>query len=112
MKAPKIVNFRDKITLCKIVSTVDSELNRVSQIVPVNTVWAVVEAKSSNVDDTDAGYRPEIHYEIIIRKQAITCDCIQWHGKSLQLTAPWYAIDEKYIMLKAVEVIGYPTEIA
>ena len=110
MKAPKIVEFRDKITLCKLLSNVDSEMNRIQQIVPVQVVWAVVTPKSSNVETTEAGYRPEIHYEIIIRKQAIVCDCIQWNGKTLKLSEPWYPLDTKYIMLKAVETIGYPTE--
>ena len=105
MKAPKIAEFRDKINLCRFVSTVDAELNRIDDIQLVKTVWAVVTAKSSNVDVTTAGFRPEITYEIIIRKQAIVCDCIQWNGKLLKLVEPFYPVDNKYILLKAVEVV-------
>lgn len=105
MKAPKIAEFREKITLCKFVSTVDSELNRVQTAVPVQQVWANVTAKS-NVDITVASNRPELHYQFIIRKQAITCDAIKYRGRLLVLTKPWYEVDNKYIVLEGSEIVG------
>lgn len=105
MKAPTIAEFRDKINLCRFVSTVDAELNRIDDIQIVKTTWANVTAKSSNVEQTAAGFRPEVTYEIIIRKQSIVCDCIQWQGKLLKLVEPYYVVDNKYILMKAVEVV-------
>lgn len=105
MKAPTIAEFRDKINLCRFVSTVDAELNRIDDIQIVKTTWANVTAKSSIVEQTAAGFRPEVTYEIIIRKQSIVCDCIQWQGKLLKLVEPYYVVDNKYIFMKAVEVV-------
>ena len=105
MKAPKIAEFREKITLCRLVSTVDSELNRVETAETVQQVWANVTAKS-NVDTTVASTRPELHYQFIIRKQNIVCDAIKYRGRLLMLTEPWYEIGNKYIVLKAGEIVG------
>ena len=107
---PRIADFRDKITLCRLTSTVDSELNRVYSIVPVQEVWAVVTVKSSNVDETSAGFRPEITYSIIIRRQNVVCDCIRWNNKVLKLAKPIYPLDTKYIQIEAVEINGFPSE--
>ena len=110
MKEPRIADFRDKITLCRLTSTVDSELNRTYNIVPVQTVWAVVTVKSSSVEETNAGFRPEITYSIVIRRQEIVCDCIMWNGKVLKLTKPVYPLDTKYIQIEAVEIDGFPAK--
>lgn len=105
MKAPKIAEFQDKVTLCKIVNTVDSELNRIESVVPLKKVWACVTAKSSVIDTTEAGNRPEIRFNIIIRKQNIECDCVQYRGKTLRLVQPWIEVDNKYILIEAVDII-------
>lgn len=112
MKSPTMADFRDKITLCRLTSTVDGELNRTYSIVPVQEVWAVVTVKSSNVEETNAGFRPETIYSIVIRRQAIVCDCIKWNGKVLKLTKPCYPLDTKYIQIEAVEVNGFPSAIS
>lgn len=106
MKEPTISELRERITLCKITSTVDSELNRVESIVPVQTVWARAEVRSSNVDSTTAGTRPVLRYIFTIRSQSIECDCVQWHGKTLYLNGPWYSISPRYIVIEAVEIAG------
>ena len=105
IKAPTMAEMREKITLCKLVSTVDGELNRIESVVPVQEVWARVEARTTNVDVTAAGSRPEIHYIFTIRKQAIQCDCVQYKGKTLYLTKPYYDVDFKYIVIEAVEIV-------
>lgn len=110
MKSPTMADFRDKITLCRLTSTVDSELNRTYTCVPVQEVWAVVTVKSSSVEETGAGFRPEIIYSIVIRRQEIVCDCIKWNGKVLQLTKPVYPLDTKYIQIEAVEIDGFPAK--
>ena len=110
MKTPKIADFREKIKLCKLVPMVDDELNRTYNIVPVQEVWAVVDVKSSNVEQTASGFRPETTYSIIIRRQTILCDCIKWKDKVLQLTKPCYPLDTKYIAIEAVETNGFPSE--
>ena len=109
---PRIADFRDRITLCRLTSTVDSELNRVYSIVPVQEVWAVVTVKSSNVDETAVGFRPEITYSIVIRRQAIVCDCIMWNGKVLKLSKPVYPLDTKYIQIEAVEINDFPAKVS
>lgn len=106
MKEPTIAELREKITLCKLTSTVDSELNRIETVTPVQTVWARAEVRSSNVDDTTAGTRPELRYIFTIRNQSIQCDCVQWHGKTLYLDRPWYALNQRYIVIEAVEIAG------
>ena len=111
MKTPKIADFREKITLCKLVPNVDEELNRSYDIVPLKTVWAVVDVKSSNVEQVASGFRPETVYSIIIRRQTILCDCIKWQDKVLLLTKPCYPLDTKYIAIEAVETNGFPSEI-
>lgn len=105
MKEPTIAELREKITLCRLVSTVDNELNRVETIEPVQTVWARAEVRSSNVDDTSAGTRPVIRYIFTIRNQSIQCDCVQWHGKTLYLDRPYYTLSPKYIVIEAVEIV-------
>lgn len=110
-KSPKISDFRDRITLCKFVATVDDELNRVYSIVPVREVWAVVAVKSANVVETTAGFRPELQYEIIIRNQVINgIDCIKWKDKILNLSKPNYHLNSKYIIFEAVENCEFPAE--
>lgn len=109
MKIPKISDFRNKITLLKTVTTTDAELNRIESLVPIKRIWAVVEAKASNVDITGAGIRPEIEYNITVRKQEIETDYfvlnyIRFNGKTLRLTAPIYEVENKYIVMKAVEI--------
>ena len=106
MRTPRVADFRDRIVLCRFATTVDSELNRIETIEPVRTTWACVTAKTSNVDPTSTGTRPEIQYEILIRKQAVTFDCIQWNGRTLRLTEPWYPIENKYILIRAVDIVG------
>lgn len=105
MKEPTIAELRERITLCRLASTVDSELNRIETVVPVQEVWARAEVRSSNVDDTTAGTRPELRYVFTIRYQSINCDCIQWHGKTLYLDRPWYAISPRFIVIEAVEIV-------
>lgn len=112
MKSPTMADFRDKITLCRLVATVDNELNRTYDCVPVQEVWAVVTVKSSNVDETSVGFRPEITYSIIIRRQNVVCDCIKWNNKVLKLVKPIYPLDTKYIQIEAVEVNGFPSAIS
>lgn len=110
MKRPKIVEFRDKITLCKFKSNVDAELNRSYDILPVKEVWAVVDVRSSNVELTTSGFRPETTYNITIRKQSVVCDCIKWKDRILKLTKPFFTVDNKYILLEAVETNGFPDD--
>ena len=110
MKAPRIADFREKITLCRLVPIVDDELNRSYDIKPVQTVWAVVDVKSSTVDETASGFRPETVYNIVIRRQEIVCDCIKWHNKVLKLTKPCYPLDTRYIQIEAVETNAFPSE--
>ena len=107
---PKISEFRNKITLCRLLKTTDSELNRTETIQPTKEVWANVTVKRSNVDTTTASTRPEIHYEIVIRKQNITCDCVIYKGKTLYLTEPWYEYENKYIIIRAGEIDGKFTQ--
>lgn len=102
---PTIAQLREKVILCRLLKTTDSELNRVETISPVLEVWAEVVVKGSTIDNTTATSRPELHYEITIRKQAITCDCIKWRDKVLYLTAPYYEKDNKYIVLRAEEIV-------
>ncbi len=106
MKQPRIADFRCKVTLCRILKTVDSELNRVETVQPVQAVWACVNVRSANVDETTASTRPELQYEIIIRKQDIDCDCVIYNGRIHHLLEPWYEFDNKYIYIKAGEIVG------
>ena len=106
MKPVPIADFREKITLCKITTTVDEELNRINTIVPKKQVWANVTAKS-NVDNTIAATRPELHYKFIIRKQdALQCDAVIYRGRTLMITVPYYEVDNKYIVIEAGEIVG------
>lgn len=105
MNNPKISDFREKIVLLKAVTTTDSELNRIETLTPDKTVWAAVEARASEFDNTVAGTRPEIRYRITIRKQAVQCDYVQYREKTLRLFNPWYEINNKYIQIEAVAVI-------
>lgn len=105
MKTPKIADFHDKITLCRAVSTVDNELNRIETVEPVQDVWARVEVRNSIVDGTTAGSRPEIRYTITIRQQSIVCDYIRYKGRLLRVTAPWYPVENKYIVIEATEIV-------
>lgn len=106
MKTPvRIADFRERVTLCRLTSTVDSELNRSYSAEELKTVWAVVQVKNSTFDNTAAGFRPEVTYDIVIRAQSIECDCLKWQGKLLRLTKPWYALDTKYIAIEAVEFV-------
>lgn len=109
-KAPRMSDFRDRIKLCKLISTVDGELNRIYSIEPVREVWAVASVKSSNVDETAAGFRPELQYQFIIRNQPITCDCVQWKGKTLYLSKPYYQLNPEYIILECTENENFPAE--
>lgn len=104
MKTPRIADFRHKITLLKATYTLDSELNRIETLKPIQTVWAVVEAKKSVDDLTSAGYRPEIEYEITIRNQTIECDYVKYNNKTLRLVSPWFPVGN-YISIKAVEIV-------
>jgi len=112
-KAPKISDFRDKIVLCKLVSTVDDELNRIYDIKTVREVWAVASVKSSNVDETDVGFRPELQYQFIVRNQDVyPCDCVKWKGKVLYLSKPYYPLNTKYIVLECTENENFPSAVS
>jgi len=106
MKDIRISDFRNKITLLTAEVTTDAEMNRTERMVRGRTVWANIEVKTANVDNTTAGTRPELHYKIYIRAQSVQFDYIEYNGKVLQLTAPYYVVDNKYICINAVEIKG------
>lgn len=105
MKFPiDISKFRERITLAAAGVTVDEELNRIESIVLGKTVWAAVEVKSASLNAADAGLQPKILYRFYIRKQTVgQVDFIQYHGKTLRLSVPYYEIDNKYIVFEAAE---------
>ena len=99
----KIAEFREKITLLKSTTRTDAELNRIETIVPTKTVWASVEVRSSSIDNTEAGHKDQRKYKITIRKQTIDCDYVEYRGRRLTLTGPWYEAENKYIIIEATE---------
>lgn len=108
MKTPKIADFREKVVLLKASVTVDDELNRVETVAPVKECWAAVEVKSTSIENTPAGTRPEIKYLITLRKQRTRpdFDYVKFREKVLQLAVPWYEYENKYIIIEAVESVG------
>lgn len=105
MKKLKIAELHDKITLCKVVNSIDSELNRVESIVPYKSVWANVEAKTAVDDNTITGTRPEVRYKITMRKQDADCEYIVYQGKQLLVTTPCYS-DILYTYCEATEIVN------
>lgn len=105
MKTLKIAEFRDKISLQIATVTVDNELNRIESVRTVKTVWANVECRNSNIEDTEAGHKPQLKYKITIRKQTVDFEYIEYRGKRLIPTGPWYEVDNKYIVVEAVEIV-------
>lgn len=105
-KTPRIADFRDRITLLQVQWQVDDELNRKEVLVPVKTVWAAIEAKSSAFDGTQTGTRPEVVYKIFLRKIDVSFGYIQWKNKILSLKFPTYEVDNKYIYFEAVMIDG------
>lgn len=106
----KISDFRDKITLLQTKTTIDAELNRVETLVPLKSIWAVVDVKNAGIDATPAGEKWQIKYKITVRRQAVPVDYVLYKGNVLRLTTPAYNFNNennnKYVVLEAVEVIG------
>lgn len=105
MKQLRIADFRDKVSLKIAVVTVDSELNRVETLRTAKVVWANVETRSSNIDDTEAGHRPQLVYRITMRKQDVDFEYLEYNGKLLIPNGPYYPVDNKYLVVEAVEVV-------
>ena len=103
MKSLQVADFREKVELLRATVTVDSELNRTESFSVANVVWAAVEVRSASIDNTVAGHKDLLKYKFTIRKQSIECDYVRYHGKVLVLTCPWYEVDNKYIVIEAVE---------
>ena len=105
MKPLRIADLRDKVSLKRAVVTVDSELNRIETLETTKVVWASVEVSSATIDNTDAGHKDVLKYKITIRKQSIECDYIEYKGRLLIPTAPWYSVDNKYIVIEAQDEV-------
>ena len=101
----KTSDFREKIELLKYVNSIDSELNRIENLKSIKSVWANIQAESSNIDDTEAGHKDLLKYKIFIRKQAVNFDYVRYRGKLLILTGPYYEVENKYICLKCEEIV-------
>lgn len=96
VKAPKIAEFRDRITLCQVQWKIDDELNRKEVLVPVAERWASVTAKTSNINATQTGTRPEIVYSVVLRKTNVDFEYAIYKGTTCALKAPKYDVDNKY----------------
>ena len=105
-KSVRIADFRDRITLLEIQWEIDSEMNRKEILVPKKTVWASITAKSSSFDNTQAGTRPEIIYDVVLRKINMDFGYVQYKGKICSLKAPKYDVDNKYTVFQMVEIDG------
>ena len=106
MKDPKIADFRAKVMLCRLLKTTDNELNRVETIQPIKEVWADITVNNSNIDTTTASTRPTLKYDILIRKESVSFDCLKYQNRVLYLTEPYYEVNNKYILIKAGEIIA------
>lgn len=105
MKRLKIASFRDKVSLKIAVLTVDSELNRTETLRTAKVVWANVEVRGSNIDDTTAGHKPQLKYKITMRKENMAFDYLEYNGKLLVPTGPHYIVDNMYIVVEAEETV-------
>lgn len=107
MKAYTVNDLRHRITLCKTISTFDDEHNLIRQIVPVRTVWACVEAKRANIEETMTGQKPTVTYLITIRKtDASDIQTAKYKGKTLEMRSPVYTDNMQFLQFEAVETNG------
>ena len=105
MKRLKIADFRDKVSLKIAVLTVDSELNRTEALQTAKVVWANVEVRSTTIEETQAGHKPQLKYVITMRNQNVVFDYLEYKGKLLVPTGPWYVVENKYIVVEAEETV-------
>lgn len=105
MKTLKIADLRERILLVNTEWKIDKELNRIEKNVPVQEVWANIEAKSSNYENTDAGTKPLIKYKVTIRKNEAEFVKVFWKDKYYEVLQPRYS-DLKYTYFEMSGIHG------
>lgn len=109
MKDYTTSDLRDRLVIYDIQETIDDEANHIETPVPVRTVWAHTEVRTATDKETPTGERPTIRRDFIIRydpKLLPKIKKVGFKGKTSELTAPPYVIENKYIKIEATENYG------
>lgn len=102
-------DLNSRVDILKKITRRDSEANLIEKWLKITTVWANVQVKSARQSGTPAGEKETIGYIVTIRfNKALLqqIDGISIEGKDLALSAPPYQIENKFIILEAVETYG------
>lgn len=104
-KSLNISDLQERITLVGVKITTDAELNRIETLVDLAIVWANIENKSSNFDNTATGEKPKVKYKVTIRKNNVDFKYIRWRGNVYDLANPKFDVDRKYTMFEMTGLV-------